>query len=270
MGMPVGYITSLHNEHVRRVQALLRSARRRAREGLLLAEGLRLVREAVLAECAITWAFYTADFATAPRGAALLRELRQRRIPLWEATPSVMAELSATQTPQGIVAVLPIPQLPEKKSPGLTLILDRLRDPGNLGTILRAAWATDARCVLLPPGTVDFTGPKVVRAGMGAHFHVPIRRMGWDEIRAAVAGTPVWLAEAGAGTLYDAVDWSGDVTLIVGGEAEGAGPEARALAGERRVTIPMAAGVESLNAAVATAVLLFEAARQRRGTGFDV
>ncbi len=262
--MPVGHITSLHNEHVRRVQALLRSARRRAREGLLLAEGLRLVREAVLAECAITWAFYTADFATDPRGADLLRELRQRRIPLWEATSSVMAELSATQTPQGIVAVLPIPQLPEKKSPGLTLILDRLRDPGNLGTILRAAWATDARRVLLPPGTVDFTGPKVVRAGMGAHFHVPIRRMEWDEIRASVAGTPVWLAEVGAGTPYDAVDWSGDVTLIVGGEAEGAGPEARALAGEQHVTIPMAAGVESLNAAVATAVLLFEAARQRR------
>lgn len=262
--MPVGSITSLHNVRMRRVQALLRSARRRAREGLLLAEGLRLVREAVLAECAITWAFYTADFATDPRGADLLRDLQQRRIALWEVTPSVMAELSATQTPQGIVAVLSIPQLPEKKSPGLTLILDRLRDPGNLGTILRAAWATDVRCVLLPPGTVDFTNPKVVRAGMGAHFHVPIRRRGWDEIHADVAGTPVWLAEAGAGIPYDAVDWSGDVTLIVGGEAEGAGPESRALAGERRVTIPMAAGVESLNAAIATAVLLFEAARQRR------
>jgi TrmH family RNA methyltransferase len=74
----------------------------------------------------------------------------------------------------------------------------------------------------------------------------------------------LWPGRRGAGTPYDAVDWSGDVTLIVGGEAEGAGPEARALAGEQHVTIPMAAGVESLNAAVATAVLLFEAARQRR------
>jgi TrmH family RNA methyltransferase len=85
-----------------------------------------------------------------------------------------------------------------------------------------------------------------------------------------VAGAGVWLAEAGTGVPYDAVDWRGRVALIVGGEATGAGPDGRALAGDRRVYIPMMPGVDSLNVALATSVLLFEAARQRgvgRGAG---
>ena len=143
------------------------------------------------------------------------------------------------------------------------LILDRLRDPGNLGTILRTALAAGVEGVLLAPGTVDATNPKAVRAGMGAHFRLPMAAMDWDEIAHAVAGCRVYLADARGSISYTDADWTGRVALIVGGEAAGAGSRAHALA-EATVAIPIAAGVESLNAAVAAGVLLFEAARQRR------
>jgi len=257
----VATISSPSNERVRRVQALLRSTRRRLLEELLVVEGLRLAGEAVLSGLPLTWAFFTPDFATGARGAALIAALTERQTPTWEVTPPVMAALSDTETPQGIVVVLPVPVLQPR--PGLALILDGIRDPGNLGTILRTAWAAGVGQTLVLPGCVDFTAPKVLRSAMGAHFHVPVRRISWEQVRQEVP-EPVWLADADAAAApYDRVDWSAAGGLIIGGEAEGAGAEARELSGVHRVTIPMAAGVEPLNAALSAAVLLFEAARQR-------
>jgi len=264
--LKVSQITSLNNERVRRVQALMRSTRRRLHDGLFVIEGRRLVQEALDAGSPVVEAFFTAEFAADPAGQTLVTALCGRAESCWETPASLFAALSDPGTPQGILAVTPLPDLPlpPATAPGLILIPDAVRDPGNLGTILRAAWAAGVVQVWLPPGTVDAGNPKVVRAGMGAHFHVPMRRAAWDDIQQWLAGTPVWLAEAGRGVAYDAVDWRGRVALIVGGEAAGPGAAARALAGAQGVYIPMAAGVDSLNVAVATAVLLFEAARQRR------
>jgi TrmH family RNA methyltransferase len=144
------------------------------------------------------------------------------------------------------------------------LILDRVRDPGNLGTILRTALAARVEQVLLTPGTVDLTNPKAVRAAMGAHLHLPVAQLGWEPIAGVTAGCDVWLAEASGDAFYTAVDWTRPVALIVGGEASGAGRQARSLA-QASVSIPMSADVDSLNTAVATAVILFEVARQRAG-----
>ncbi len=260
-------ITSLSNDRIRRVQTLQRSTRRRMRANALVIEGLRLVREAVAASVDIDELFYTEAFAADDRGAALLARLDERCLTLLRVTDEVMAAMADTETPQGVLAVLPIPALANDTAPGLTLLPDGIRDPGNIGTMLRTAWATGVRRVLIPPGCVDPTNPKVVRAGMGAHFHVPIRTLAWEEIEPMTADETIWLAEAEDGVPYDRVDWSGPVTLIIGGEAQGAGPESRALAAGRHVTIPMAPGVESLNAAMATAVLLFEARRQRQPGG---
>jgi len=260
----VRQITSLNNDRVRRAQALLRSARRRSREGLVVVEGLRLLREAMLARCAIQELFFTANFRDDSRGMALFEDLEPLCASVWEVSPQILAALSDTETPQGITAVLPVPTPDERFPDGLTLVLDQIRDPGNLGTILRSAWAAGVRRVLLPPGTVDPLNPKVVRSGMGAHFHLPIYHMMWDEAVKVLGDGPVWLAEASGSTAYDAVAWSDAVALIVGGEAAGAGEEGRALASGHHVAIPMASGVESLNAAVAASILLFEAARQRR------
>jgi len=98
---------------------------------------------------------------------------------------------------------------------------------------------------------------------MGAHFRLPARALDWPEIAERLAGRQVWLADAAGEVAYDAVDWTGPSALIVGGEATGAGAEAAGLAGGR-VLIPMAGGAESLNAAMAATVILFEAARQKR------
>jgi TrmH family RNA methyltransferase len=130
--------------------------------------------------------------------------------------------------------------------------------------MLRTAAAAGVDAALLPPGGVDPYSPKVLRAAMGAHFRLPLASLSWEEMAAYVqqAGLRLYLADAGAGEPYISCDLRSPLALIVGGEAEGAGQAARRLAGER-LHIPMASGVESLNAAAAAAVLLFEIRRQR-------
>jgi TrmH family RNA methyltransferase len=256
-------ITSLKNDRVRLVRALQERRRVRQRERRFVLEGVRLCQEAAVAGARPHFVLYTARIWEDPRGQALLTAWQEAGVPCEEVSDGVMAACSDTRTPQGLLAVVPIPDLSLPPQPTLTLILDRLRDPGNLGTILRTALAAGVEGVLLAPGTVDATHPRAVRAGMGAHFRLPMVAMDWDEIARAVAGCRVYLADARGAVAYTDADWTGRVALIVGGEAAGAGEWARAMA-ETTVAIPLASGVESLNAAIAAAVLLFEAARQRR------
>jgi TrmH family RNA methyltransferase len=166
----------------------------------------------------------------------------------------------------GLLAVVPFPRLAPPARPSLLLIADALRDPGNLGTLLRSAAASGVDAVLLAPETVDAFNPKVVRGGMGAHFRIPIVVADWAQIALRVLGMEVWLAAAGAESLYTQVDWTKPCALIVGGEAEGVSEPATKLA-TGRVRIPLARGVESLNAGVAASVILFEAARQKGAAG---
>ncbi len=256
-------ITSTANAQVKRVRQLQRDARERATTGLCVVEGLRLAREALLSSALIEAAYVTAEFVAQPSGEELTAALAARGVSLVQVTPAVMEAMADTETPQGILLVLALPRYPIPQR-GLFFIPDGVRDPGNLGTMLRTAWACGTAAVFLPPGTVDSTNPKVLRAGMGAHFHLPITRLEWDALAATLDRAPVWLAEAQGAVPYTAVDWRGErVGLIVGGEAFGAGGQARKLAQGRHVRIPMAPGVESLNAAVAAAILLFAAATQR-------
>ena len=144
------------------------------------------------------------------------------------------------------------------------LIVDRLRDPGNLGTLLRASAGAGADAVYITPETVDPWNAKVVRAGMGAHVRIPIRALD-DAARDALATRlPLRVvAAADAPVAYDALDWTRPAAIIIGGEADGVGEELAAWS-TQAASIPLAAGVESLNAAMAGAIMLFEAARQRR------
>ncbi len=254
-------ITSLKNEKVRLVRALQQRRRNRMREQHMVIEGIRIGAEAARSAVLPSFVLYTPETHDA-RAAALLDGWRAAGVPCEAVSQAVMDACSVTETPQGLLAVVPIPELPAPPQPTLILVLDQLREPGNLGTILRTALAAGVELLLLAPGTVDVTNPKVVRAGMGAHFRLPIAALEWDEIRRAVAGCRVYLAAAGGATAHTQVDWRGRTALIVGGEAQGAGPQARALA-DAQVSIPMAGDVESLNAATAAAVLLFEAVRQR-------
>ncbi|MCZ7571500.1 MAG: RNA methyltransferase [Ardenticatenaceae bacterium] len=175
-----------------------------------------------------------------------------------------MASLTETVTPQGVVAVIPVPALPWPPRPTLVLVCDAVRDPGNLGTLLRAAAGAGVDGVLLPKGNVDVWSAKVLRAGMGAHFRLPLRaHCGWGAVARQVEGLIVRLAEAAGDLAYDRVDWTEPSALVVGGEAAGASREAAQLAAET-IAIPLANDVESLNAAMAGSIILFEAQRQRR------
>ena len=253
-------IRSAENLKVKELRSLHRRSRRYD-ERLFLVEGVRLAEEALQAGLPLHLALYVPErLAGTPRAAALLARLAAHP-QAFSTTPQILDTVADTVTPQGVVAAVPWPELPPRAG-GLILILDQLRDPGNCGTILRTAEASGAGLVLCTAGTVDPFSPKVVRAGMGAHFRLPLRAaVPWDEVAAQVAGRQVLLAEARGGRPYDAVDWRFPTALIVGGEAEGPSPEARRLA-TATVSIPMAGGAESLNAAVAAGILLFEAARQ--------
>jgi TrmH family RNA methyltransferase len=261
-----GMITSLKNDKVRTVRALQGRRRVRQREHRLVFEGVRLVEEAVRAGVPPAFTFYTESAGADERAGRLLESLREMSVPCHAVSEPVMAACSDTETPQGVLAVLPIPNIPRPEHPTLTLILDQVRDPGNLGAVLRTALAAGVEQVLLTPGTVDPSNPKVVRAAMGAHLRLPVVAPGWEAVVEAATGCDVWLAAAGGDTLYTAVDWTRPVALVVGGEATGAGERAWTLA-QGQAFIPMNAGVESLNAAVATAVLLFEVVRQRTAKG---
>jgi TrmH family RNA methyltransferase len=255
-------IISTSNPTVKFIREL--QARRRAREeaGSFVIEGVRLVEEAVRAGIAAKIVLHTADLDA--RGRAALASLTRSGAEVHVVSPRVMAAASDTQTPQGLLAVVSLPSafhLPPSEF-SFALALDRLSDPGNLGTILRTADAAGVEVIFLAPGTVDGYNPKVVRAAMGAHFHLPILEAGWDELRERLAGLTVWLAEAREGERYDRVDWRGPCALIIGSEAEGPSEGALSFT-PHRVHVPMPGRAESLNAAVAAGVLLFEAARQR-------
>jgi TrmH family RNA methyltransferase len=253
-------ITSTRNERIKYIRSLGRR-RVRQREGRFVVEGSRLVGEVIGAGIEPALVLYTEAWLSSPVGQSLAPALEMAEAGSWLVSEAVMAACADTQSPQGVLIVVPIAEA--RPQSGLILILDQVRNPGNLGTILRSAEAAGVGQVLLAPGSVDAYSPKVVRGAMGAHFRLSFSHQNWPEIRERTAGREVWLADSSGDAAYDGVDWTRPCALLVGGEAAGAGEEAAALA-TGRVAIPMTGQAESLNAAMAATVILFEAARQQR------
>lgn len=196
----------------------------------------------------------------------LLVEVRATAaMPVRRVAPSLFKQVVDTVTPQGIVAEFPFPvPATATDGPPLLLVLDGVRDPGNLGTLIRAAAGAGVTQMVVTAGSADPYQPKAVRAAVGAHFRVPIGISPSDELVATLMGIPARIvADAGATVAFDEVDWTGAAALIVGSEHAGVSDAARSIA-TQSVAIPLARGVESLNAGVAGSIMLFEAARQRR------
>lgn len=256
-------ITSAGNPRIKLARKLLR---RRSREqtGLCLLEGLRLVEDALAAGARFDSLFIARRFLGPLEQNPLLSALEKAGAPLLVVDDDLLAEISDTVTPQGIVAVAHLPELPLADELWLVLVLDGVGDPGNAGTLLRSAAGAGASLVLFGPETVDAFSPKVLRAGMGSHFRIPVRQCAtWAEVAGLWgAERQLFVADAQAGLSYDGVDWRQPSGLIVGSEAHG--PSQDALAVAQPIAIPMQGQVESLNAGVAGSVILFEAARQRR------
>lgn len=256
-------ITSLSNTKVKYVRRLQTDRRFRDRENQFVVEGTRWLTELVAMARPAAMLFYTERWLETAVHAQILQQLTHlgQSIPLL-VSEEVMQAISDTTTSAGVLAVLPMKPRPLPATPSLLLILDEINTPGNLGTMLRTAGAAGADGVLLGPGCVDLYNPKVVRGSMGAHLRLPVHSQTWPEIAERVRGMQVWLATVEAEMAYTAVNWQQPSALIIGSEAAGAGTEARRIA-SGSITIPMHAATESLNAAMAAGIILFEAARQR-------
>lgn len=246
-----------------RLVARLHRRRTRVREGLVLAEGIRVAREALDAGAEIAFAVVSPR-AAALGGDAVVARLRSGGVEVAEVDDGELAALADTEAPQGLLLVCrePAPELSAllASRPRL-LLLDGIQDPGNAGTLVRSAAAFGLEGVVALDGTVDPWNPKAVRAAAGTVFRLPVVTAAWAMVGPALAeaGVPLWVADAGGGPVPEAPPprpWA----LVVGSEGSGARPEVLAAAG-RRVSVPMPGGTESLNAGVAGAILLFALTR---------
>jgi RNA methyltransferase, TrmH family len=250
-------ITSTQNEKIKRVHALQNQTKARRKEQRIVLEGVRLVRDAVESGHRPEFVLNTPD---APP--ELLQLISRRNADLLLVSEDVMRHVSDTENPQSVLGVFPTPEPAMPDTPTAILILDAIRDPGNLGGILRTAAAAGVQAVILSPDCADPYNPKALRGGMGAHFRIPvIDNATWEEIREYCRDLSVYLADYPGDIPYNEADWSSPWALIIGSEAHGASPDAEQLA-TQRLFIPMAADTESLNAGVAAGVILFEAWRR--------
>jgi len=272
-------IASPSNPRISKVRTLL-TARGRKKSGLFLMEGPNLL-EALLAAQIVPYEVYYQPMLLqrTARGTTLLDRLQQlSTLPhdcLIEVSERVIEAISEAQTSQGIVCVLLLNALDYEKiqiqrvqayRPAL-LVLDALTDPGNMGTILRTALAADVERVLLTPDCVDYYSPKVLRAAAGAHLMLPVETdLSWAAIEERIVAhcgqlPRVLLAEASSSARYYDLDLTKPFALIIGNEAHGPSHDARAIA-THSISIPLAYGVESLNAAMASGIILYEGVRQ--------
>ena len=293
-------ITSVNNQRVKEV-ANLKQKKYRTESGTFFAEGLRAVQEAVQ-YADVTELFYTEAEAgrldevlkaagNVPAdtkeksgnmnnanhnnaGTAKKRNEASNGIRMYQVDEKVMAKLSDTKAPQGVLAVIRTPEQNLRQlRPGTAsdnnapvIILDRVQDPGNLGTIIRTADAVGALGLILLEGCVDAYSPKVVRASMGSLFHLPVVQ----DVTAEEALTwcyrngyePAATALKNAQNVYKA-DISKKMAFLFGNEANGVAEELQA-AVETRLFIPMAGLAESMNVAMAAGIILFEGLRQRK------
>jgi TrmH family RNA methyltransferase len=257
-------ISSAQNAKVKLARSLGSRPKDRRASGAFLAEGVRLLEEALAANWPFRYVLYSDEVSE--RGRKLLASIEGGKIETEEVQSRLLESISETATSQGVLAVLEDRQLPIPRALDFVLILDAIREPGNVGTLLRSAAAAGVQCVFVAPETADPVSPKVVRAGMGAHFRLPIHCLAWDAIGKQIdsAGLTVYLADMNGRSLWE-LPMSSAIALIIGGEAEGASAPARRLANET-ISVPMESDVESLNAAVAGSILMFEIMRQRRAS----
>ncbi|MEW6227564.1 MAG: RNA methyltransferase [Bacillota bacterium] len=233
-----------------------------------LVEGVRSVEEAVDAGARIYEVLVTPHLFRCPRGRFLYERLVARGARVVGVTDEVLASVSDTEAPQGIVAVAGIPdrELCLGDNP-FVVVADGVSDPGNLGTVIRSAVAFGLAGVVLTGGTVDVYNPKCVRATMGSVFRISIKELvsAVDAISLLKGhGLSVVAADARAEIPCHDYDFTSPSAILVGNEARGLSCEALELC-DARVRVPMPGSAESLNVGVAASVLMYEVVRQREG-----
>lgn len=258
-------IESVSNAQVKRIQKLKKSARFRKQEKCFIVEGFKMVEEAVLHK--MVNVIYVSEHARQEFLQWFPHTINETHIE-WVSAP-VFREISDTATPQGVLALVKMPgynrqELLDREDAAL-ICLEDIQDPGNLGTIFRTAEGAGMSAVVLSKGCVDLFNPKVVRSTMGALFRVPFYCV--DEMTTEVellcgAGFTMYAAQLDAVQDYTECGYRGKTGIIIGNEANGIRPETSALASEK-IRIPMEGQLESLNAAISAALLMYEVHRKR-------
>lgn len=259
-------ITSIANTRVKQVVQWQSKARERRKDKVFLAEGLKMYEEAPKQK--VLEVYLSQD----------IEEKLKENPPIWEklhetgyetVSSEVFARMSDTQTPQGILTVLRQPEydLTEllKQPNPLFVVLENLQDPGNLGTILRTGEGAGVTGVIMSSQTVDIFNPKVIRATMGSIYRVPfvyVKDMEETINGLHNCGIRTYAAHLKGETYYDTLSFREPTAFLIGNEGNGL-TKATADLADSYLKIPMEGQVESLNAAVATALLIYEARRQR-------
>lgn len=259
-------ISSTANPRVKNIVSLQKKGKERKQQGLFVIEGRKLFEEVLRdAPEAIAEVYVTEAYLEAPEYRAILEAVSYEIV-----SDSVMKTMAETMEPQGILATVRIPHYDKaallERETAVWVALEELRDPGNLGTILRTAEAAGVTGVILSANSVDMYNPKVVRATMGAIFRVP--HFYAEDFLGELdclkrAGAAVYAAHLSGERFYDEPEYSGRSVILIGNEANGLSKEASEKA-DCLVKIPMEGKAESLNAAVAASLFVYEVYRKRR------
>jgi RNA methyltransferase, TrmH family len=256
-------LTSLQNPLVKQIRKLHRSAERR-QQGLFLLEGSHLIEEACAVGLPLQILCYTAAWqAQYPELCARLSQTVDRRELV---SPEVLKSIATTINPDGVIAIAPRPDQTTLQFHHLGLVLETIQDPGNLGTMIRTAAAVGVDGLLLSQNCVDRDNPKVLRASAGQWLRLPMATSAdlvGDLTALKAQGLQIIATLPQATKTYWDIDFRLPSLILMGNEGAGLSPAVAALA-DQAVTIPLAPGVESLNVAIAAALILYEAKRQRQ------
>ncbi len=261
-------ITSLQNNTVKLVAALS-AKKQRDKHGLFVAEGVRLVEEAVAAAWPIEFFVYCERLLLQERGSRLLEQLRQNGLQGLQLAENVWQKICLTENSQGIIAVIKkrAASLQDLAKADCIAVLDEVQDPGNVGALIRTAAAAGCDGVLLTCGSADPFSDKAVRAAMGALFKIPVvENLKRETLLEFCREHQIRLVSTCLeGALpYDEVAYRGQNAIVFGNEGNGVADEIIA-ASDAKIRIPLYREVESLNVAAAAAVVLYEALRQKKG-----
>lgn len=256
-------IQSIHNNLVRESKKLLQK-KYRDKLGKYLVEGIRLVEEACKSD-SLEVAFYDDSLLLSIRGQDLINEIKNK-CNVYKVDYKVLKELVETDSPQGIVGVVAKKEISlANLSKGVLVVADGLQDPGNLGTIIRTAWAAGAKALVCLSGTVDPYNGKTIRATMGGIFHLPVlTKIQWTDMYMWCCKNNYKLVagDISAQENYFSLNYENRTALIIGSEGHGlVNVEVEQV--DYLVKIPLLNGAESLNAAVACGILLYEMLRQQ-------
>ena len=264
------FLTMLSKEKLKEL-AKLKTKKGRKTQGRFLVEGLHLCEEAINSNWETESVLFTNLFQNSPAGKRLIKKFEKRNVKPIPVKSEVMSKLSDTVTPQGIICVVKIKKFSLGKlwsgRSNIILALDTIRDPGNVGTLIRTADAFGIDGVILSSDTVELYNPKVVRSTMGSIFHLPIL----DDVdlektlpKLKNKNFKIYGTDVKNGKDFEGLNYSGKICLLIGSEAKGLNKKLLQFSDEI-IRIPTYGKAESLNASVAGGILLYEITKRRHG-----